>query len=126
MAKFLAFVGNRAAYIHNARFEQAFFDNAEEKTGQVFGNKVYDTLVMAQMIWNDGGPHSINRLIKRLGLPQFQGRTLGEVNSITVSYTHLRAHETGRNLVCRLLWSTLEFEGFYARPLICGIYLRQH
>ena len=22
---------------------------------------------------------------------------------ITVSYTHLRAHETGRNLVCRLL-----------------------
>ena len=23
--------------------------------------------------------------------------------SITVSYTHLRAHETGRNLVCRLL-----------------------
>ena len=23
--------------------------------------------------------------------------------TITVSYTHLRAHETGRNLVCRLL-----------------------
>ncbi|CZS11650.1 hypothetical protein CDFC105_93863 [Clostridioides difficile] len=22
---------------------------------------------------------------------------------VTVSYTHLRAHETGRNLVCRLL-----------------------
>ena len=82
MAKFLAFVGNRAAFIRNARFEQAFFDNAEEKTGQVFGNKVYDTLVMAQMIWNDGGPHSCNRLMKRLGLPQFQGRTLGEVNSI--------------------------------------------
>ena len=24
-------------------------------------------------------------------------------NAISVSYTHLRAHETGRNLVCRLL-----------------------
>ena len=24
-------------------------------------------------------------------------------NPIPVSYTHLRAHETGRNLVCRLL-----------------------
>ena len=24
-------------------------------------------------------------------------------NLVTVSYTHLRAHETGRNLVCRLL-----------------------
>ena len=27
----------------------------------------------------------------------------GVVVTITVSYTHLRAHETGRNLVCRLL-----------------------
>ena len=25
------------------------------------------------------------------------------INLIPVSYTHLRAHETGRNLVCRLL-----------------------
>ena len=24
-------------------------------------------------------------------------------NMVSVSYTHLRAHETGRNLVCRLL-----------------------
>ena len=35
--------------------------------------------------------------------------TLGSVENrmtpggVTVSYTHLRAHETGRNLVCRLL-----------------------
>ena len=27
----------------------------------------------------------------------------GEIVSITVSYTHLRAHETLRHLVCRLL-----------------------
>ena len=25
------------------------------------------------------------------------------INVVAVSYTHLRAHETGRNLVCRLL-----------------------
>ena len=25
------------------------------------------------------------------------------VSAVPVSYTHLRAHETGRNLVCRLL-----------------------
>src|SRR5678809_1785686 len=30
-----------------------------------------------------------------------RGKTVDE--AITVSYTHLRAHETGRNLVCRLL-----------------------
>ncbi len=81
MAKFLALVGNRAVFIHNARFEQAFFDRAEEKTGHLFANKVYDTLVMAQMIWNDGGPHSCNRLMKRLRMPQVQGRTLGEAKS---------------------------------------------
>src|SRR5665213_2188121 len=27
----------------------------------------------------------------------------GDITIISVSYTHLRAHETGRNLVCRLL-----------------------
>ena len=37
------------------------------------------------------------------GLETYQGKAL--VNSVTgaVSYTHLRAHETGRKLVCRLL-----------------------
>ena len=35
------------------------------------------------------------------------------VNPETVSYTHLRAHETGRNLVCRLL---LEKKKIYTSP----------
>src|SRR5678809_354346 len=30
-------------------------------------------------------------------------RMAGDVDYMPVSYTHLRAHETGRNLVCRLL-----------------------
>src|SRR5678809_552139 len=30
-------------------------------------------------------------------------RILAKVKEQSVSYTHLRAHETGRNLVCRLL-----------------------
>ena len=29
--------------------------------------------------------------------------TMRETGTSAVSYTHLRAHETGRNLVCRLL-----------------------
>src|SRR5678809_1013484 len=32
-----------------------------------------------------------------------QGGGFKSLNVATVSYTHLRAHETGRNLVCRLL-----------------------
>src|SRR5678809_1599734 len=31
------------------------------------------------------------------------GRFIAQVCPEAVSYTHLRAHETGRNLVCRLL-----------------------
>src|SRR5678809_1252434 len=34
---------------------------------------------------------------------QCMGSMLTLTTSVTVSYTHLRAHETGRNLVCRLL-----------------------
>ena len=34
---------------------------------------------------------------------RFIKMTGGLGNQMSVSYTHLRAHETGRNLVCRLL-----------------------
>jgi DNA polymerase-3 subunit epsilon len=81
MAAFLAFVGNRPAFIHNAMFDLLFLDRAEDRTGQVFSNNVYDTLVMAKMIWNDWGPHSSNKLMKRLGLPQVQGGTIGDAKS---------------------------------------------
>ena len=37
----------------------------------------------------------------RIRLKAFDHRLIDQ--STAVSYTHLRAHETGRNLVCRLL-----------------------
>ena len=45
-----------------------------------------------------GGERSVHRMMEGLAY-------LREMNvaSVPVSYTHLRAHETGRNLVCRLL-----------------------
>ena len=37
-------------------------------------------------------------------LGKYMGVTVTKIDtSVSVSYTHLRAHETGRNLVCRLL-----------------------
>src|SRR5678809_168303 len=33
--------------------------------------------------------------------------------SLSVSYTHLRAHETGRNLVCRLLLEKKKIKFFF-------------
>src|SRR5674476_713973 len=37
------------------------------------------------------------------GVARDEAAHLAQVTRIPVSYTHLRAHETGRNLVCRLL-----------------------
>ena len=81
MTAFLEFVGNRPAFIHHAEFYQSFLHKAGEKTGQVFSNNVYDLLFMAMMIWPDWSPHSSNRLMKRLGLPQVQGGTIGDAKS---------------------------------------------
>src|SRR5678810_838262 len=35
------------------------------------------------------------------------------VRFVPVSYTHLRAHETGRNLVCRLLLEKKKYHSFF-------------
>src|SRR5674476_1552287 len=45
--------------------------------------------------------HSKRRLTHKNFLEGF--KKVSKAGSIPVSYTHLRAHETGRNLVCRLL-----------------------
>src|SRR5665213_1247092 len=39
----------------------------------------------------------------RIGIAGIVGEKLVSIGIMPVSYTHLRAHETGRNLVCRLL-----------------------
>ena len=45
------------------------------------------------------------RLAKLVNAPfvKVEATKFTEVGYVAVSYTHLRAHETGRNLVCRLL-----------------------
>src|SRR5674476_1425486 len=40
---------------------------------------------------------------RRMAMSGTSGRTKKMMDAAAVSYTHLRAHETGRNLVCRLL-----------------------
>ena len=45
---------------------------------------------------------SVATLLGALGT-YYIGRKKPALGPVSVSYTHLRAHETGRNLVCRLL-----------------------
>ena len=77
MAKFLAFVENRPVFIHHSMFDQLFFENAQEKTGQAFSNKVYDTFAIFKMVWTDLAPHSVKNLAKHLGLCHPQQRAIG-------------------------------------------------
>src|SRR5678810_550049 len=42
-------------------------------------------------------------LMRQSFMPGRDGYITTNINSTPVSYTHLRAHETGRKLVCRLL-----------------------
>src|SRR5678810_211545 len=46
---------------------------------------------------------SLQAVWMRRPLRKFHPSVLAKAIAIPVSYTHLRAHETGRNLVCRLL-----------------------
>src|SRR5674476_482931 len=63
-------------------------------------DKITPGMLMAAMrinipvVFVSGGPKEAGR---------FNNKYLDLVDAMAVSYTHLRAHETGRNLVCRLL-----------------------
>ena len=56
---------------------------------------------LAEMLISEGAKVAISDL----ALPEQTAKDIGAKPYIcdAVSYTHLRAHETGRNLVCRLL-----------------------
>ena len=47
------------------------------------------------------------REVGHFGTPSLITRTTNDVQQVPVSYTHLRAHETKANLVCRLLLEKL-------------------
>ena len=59
------------------------------QTGELVYNETSNSL---QLGFNDGGEVRFDDVASQAA-----------DGSIAVSYTHLRAHETGRNLVCRLL-----------------------
>src|SRR5665213_3873760 len=76
-------------------------------TGQVVAARMIDRLSELQSQTNTGRPartysNSWGDKAIKLEIPE-AGISLEELDSWPVSYTHLRAHETGRNLVCRLL-----------------------
>ena len=65
-----------------------------------------DKSLMEVILVNDGSTDESLSICERAAQRHSYIRVLSQKNqgvSAAVSYTHLRAHETGRNLVCRLL-----------------------
>ena len=63
-------------------------------------NEYFDGTVKSIAFDMTAGPATIG--VMAAGEYEF-GTSQLEIMHVAVSYTHLRAHETGRNLVCRLL-----------------------
>src|SRR5678816_1641696 len=103
----------------------AMLSEVEQKVKQIPGVQAasFAFIVFNQGFWSgpaytreDGIPEGQNRSLRNnivgpdffaaMGIPFVQGRGFGPQDiktSQTVSYTHLRAHETPEHLVCRLL-----------------------
>ena len=66
-----------------------------------------DQVIRPAILWNDGRTSEetdyLNNVIGKDKLSQYTANIAFAGFTAPVSYTHLRAHETGRNLVCRLL-----------------------
>src|SRR5674476_919460 len=91
-------------------------DRVARSAGQfldaLLGNEPRKTGWMRAEAAGDGGPWRQQSLLGRGRwdadalrdiVRDYVVEHLGDDDAIPVSYTHLRAHETGRNLVCRLL-----------------------
>ena len=88
----------------NSKFEQKINSCEWLLTDGATGTNLFDMGLMsgdAPELWNEKFPEKITKLHKNAvdaGSDLFLTNSFG-----AVSYTHLRAHETGAYLVCRLL-----------------------
>ena len=72
---------------------------------KILGMGVPELLIILAVILLIFGPKNLPKLGASVGktVKSLREGLGGGEKLVAVSYTHLRAHETGRNLVCRLL-----------------------
>jgi DNA polymerase-3 subunit epsilon len=81
MNEFKRFIGNHPVFFHNAEFDAAFIQNANEKIDLEMDNLVFDTLAIARMTWAHERSHSLSNLCKKLGISSPQHRALGDAEA---------------------------------------------
>ena len=81
MGQFVAFVGARPVFFHNAPFDAGFLRQASAKTKKQFRNAVHDTLLMARTVWPDLGSYKLSVLAEHVGVPAPTHRGIADVKA---------------------------------------------
>lgn len=66
LTAFLAFIGDRPVFFHNAPFDIAFLERATRQYDLTFSNVVYDTLPLARAVWPEMRSHKLETLAKAI------------------------------------------------------------
>ena len=81
MADFLAFVGPRSVFFHNAPFDVSFLKQAGAQAKLKFSNPVHDTLPMAWAVWPSLGTYKLSALAEHVGAPAPTHRGLADAKA---------------------------------------------
>jgi DNA polymerase-3 subunit epsilon len=81
LAAFLAHIGERPVFFHNAPFDRCFLNFAFAKTKLDFKNAVHDTLPLARRAWPSLGTYKLGVLAERVGAATPKHRALTDARA---------------------------------------------
>lgn len=84
MKAFLAFVGSRPLFIHDAPFDYAFLQSAAAHLELPFENEIHDLLEISRSTWSTLNSHSLTALANHLGFTEIRGRCLDDAREALV------------------------------------------
>ncbi len=91
MAEFLAFIGSRPVFFHNAPFDVGFLLKASIQTRQKFTNPVHDTLPLARATWPNLGTYKLSAIAEYIRAPLPSHRGLADAKTALTVLMSARA-----------------------------------
>jgi DNA polymerase III subunit epsilon len=95
LTDFLAFVGERPVFFHNAPFDQGFLKQAAAATKKKFSSPVHDTLPLARKAWPELGGYKLGGLAAHIGAPAPTHRALADARATLAVLLAARATLNG-------------------------------
>ncbi len=94
LSAFLAHLGDRPCFFHNAPFDHSFLRTACTQTKLKFENSVHDTLPIARRVWPSLGTYKLSALARHIEVAAPTHRALGDAR-VTLAVL-LAAHEKAK------------------------------